>query len=152
MRSIISWLLSLTFICTACDHPDLEQEKKEIMEIHNRQKNAHIEKNPDLLLSDSSHDFMEVNRGIIRKPTYSESFKRLTSYFNSVEFIKWDDVSDPIFSFSDDATMATTIVNKLVITKNKSDNGIDTTHFAWIAVYKKEDGKWKLHRVGSTNR
>jgi hypothetical protein len=155
MKSVIVSTLCLIFCVTSCDlssHPDLELEKKAIMEIHNTQKQAHIEKNVSLLLRDSSLDFMEVNRGIIKKPKYSESFDRLTAYFNSVEFIKWDDVAEPIFSFSDDATMATTIVDKLVITKNKSDNSIDTTHFAWLAVYKKEAGKWKLHRIGSTNR
>jgi hypothetical protein len=40
----------------------------------------------------------------------------------------------------------------LVIIKRKSDNKLDTAHFAWLAVFKKKNGKWQLHRMGSTNR
>ena len=96
---------------------------------------------------------MEVNRGLIKKPSYSNSRKRFQSYFDAVDFIKWDDVSPPIFSFSDDGTMATSIVDKLVINKNKQEgNRLDTTHYAWLAVYKKINGKWRMHRMGSTNK
>lgn len=123
------------------------------MLLHNQQRQAHFEKNAELLLAGGSEDFIEVNRGMVRKPTHEESVKRLQSYFDAVEFVKWDDVSPPVFSFSDDGTMATTIVDKLVILKVKDkDNRLDTTHYAWLAVYKKHNGQWQLHRIGSTNQ
>lgn len=135
------------------NRPDFEAEKKAIMILHDQQRKAHIQKNVALLFGDSLTDFIEVNRGTIRKPTREESMKRFQSYFDAVDFVKWDDVSPPVFSFSDDATMATTVVDKLVITKLKSGNGrLDTTHFAWLSVYKKYNGQWQLHRIGSTNR
>jgi hypothetical protein len=132
--------------------PDFEAEKQAILILHDQQRKAHIEKNVDLLVSDSLTDFIEVNRGLIKSPSRSENLKRFEAYFNSVEFVKWDDVSTPIISFSDDATMATSVVDKLVIIKRKSDNKLDTAHFAWLAVFKKKNGKWQLHRMGSTNR
>ena len=148
---IFPGLMTVIFSCTR--QPDFEEEKKAIMVLHDQQRQAHFEKNVELLLAGGSEDFMDVNRGMIRKPTREESTKRLQSYFDAVEFVKWDDVSPPIFSFSDDATMATTIVDKLVVLKVKDeDNRLDTTHFAWLAVYKKNNGKWQLHRVGSTNQ
>lgn len=123
------------------------------MILHNEQRQAHMEKNVSLLFRDSLTDYIEVNRGLIKKPTNSESRNKFQSYFDSVDFIKWDDVSSPIFSFSDDGTMATTVVDKLVITRSKSGgNRFDTSHYAWLAVYKKINGKWRMHRMGSTNR
>ena len=147
------FLIFVMCITLSCHQPpDLETEKKEILSLHDQQRQAHFEKNPELLMGESLGDFMEVNRGIIKKPTREESRARLQAYFDSVEFIKWDDISPPVISFSDDATMATSVVDKLVIIRDIKTNQIDTTHFAWIAVYKKDKGKWKMHRVVSTNR
>lgn len=123
------------------------------MVLHNEQRKAHMEKNAALLVGDTVADYIEVNRGLVRKPLREESLLRFQSYFNSVDFIKWDDAAEPIFSFSDDGTMATTVVQKMVITRSKAENAVlDTTHYAWLAVYKKVDGKWRLHRMASTNR
>lgn len=148
------YIIALLSVGQSCkDRVDLEAEKKEILLLHNEQRKAHMEKNVSLLLGDSLTDYMEVNRGLIKKPSYSESRKRFQSYFDAVDFIKWDDVSPPVFSFSDDGTMATSVVDKLVITKNKQEgNRLDTSQYAWLAVYKKINGKWRLHRMGSTNR
>ncbi len=148
--------LILAYFFAACHHSnipvDIEVEKKAILAIHEDQRKSHIEKDILLLLRDSSTDYIEVNRGLIKKPTYAESYKRFKSYFDEVDFIKWDDVSPPIISFSEDATMATSVVDKLVITRRKSENNqLDTTHYAWLAVFKKINGKWQLHRMGSTN-
>jgi hypothetical protein len=147
---LIAVLIAITQSCTPS--PDFEAEKQAILILHDQQRKAHIEKNVDLLVSDSLTDFIEVNRGLIKSPSRSENLKRFEAYFNSVEFVKWDDVSPPVISFSDDATMATSVVDKLVIIKRKSDNKLDTAHFAWLAVFKKKNGKWQLHRMGSTNR
>lgn len=133
--------------------PDLDAEKKAILALHYEQQKAHLEKNVALLLGDSTADYIEVNRGVVRKPTYAENFKRFKAYFEAVEFVAWDDVSPPVISISDDATMATSVVEKLVITRAKSgEPGLDTSHYAWLAVFKKVKGKWQLHRMGSTNR
>jgi hypothetical protein len=131
---------------------DFEAEKQAIMMLHDQQRKAHMERSAELLASDSLIDYIEVNRGLIKSPSRSESLKRFRAYFNSVEFVKWDDVSPPVISFSDDATMATTVVDKLVITKRISDSKFDTAHYAWLAVFKKTNGEWQLHRMGSTNR
>jgi hypothetical protein len=148
------YIIALLSVGQSCnDRVDLEAEKKEILILHNEQRKAHMEKNVSLLLGDSLTDYIEVNRGLIKKPSYSDSRKRFQSCFDSVDFIKWDDVSPPVFSFSDDGTMATSVVDKLVITKNKQEgNRLDTSQYAWLAVYKKINGKWRLHRMGSTNK
>lgn len=112
-----------------------------------------MERNALLLLRDSSFDYIEVNRGLIKSPSQRESYQRFEAYFDQVEFMKWDDVAPPVISFSDDATMATSVVDKLVVTRRISDNNrLDTARYAWLAVFKKVNGKWYMHRMGSTNR
>lgn len=133
--------------------PDLDAEKKAILALHYEQQKAHLEKNVALLLGDSTADYIEVNRGRVKKPAYSENFKRFTAYFESVDFITWEDIAPPVISISDDATMATAVVEKMVVTRARSgDRKLDTAHYAWLAVFKKRNGKWQLHRMGSTNR
>jgi hypothetical protein len=133
--------------------PDLEKEKNAIMVLHNKQRQAHFEKNIPMLFENAAADLMQVNRGVISKNSMEENNKRFGAYFDAVEFVKWDDAEPPVFSFSDDATMATTLVNKLVVVKLKQENmRLDTTHFAWMAVYKKTNGEWQLHRIASTNK
>jgi len=153
MKSYTPILLLLLMVQACKSRPDIEAEKKVILEIHDQQRKAHFEKNPKLLLGDSSVDYIEVNRGVVRKPSYTENIKKFESYFNSVDFIKWDDVSPPIISFSDDATMATAVVDKIVVVRNKEEgNKLDTTQYAWLAIFKKVNGKWQLHRMVSTNK
>jgi|JI6StandDraft_1071083.scaffolds.fasta_scaffold00250_33 hypothetical protein len=146
--------LFLLYTLQACHtRPDFDAEKKAILAIHNDQQKAHLEKNVALLLGDSSSDYIEVNRGLVKKPTYTENFKRFKAYFETVEFVAWEDISPPIISISDDATMATSVVEKVVVTRAKSeDHKLDTTHYAWLAVFKKINGKWQLHRMASTNK
>jgi hypothetical protein len=132
---------------------DLEKEKDALMMLHEQQRQAHLSKNVSLLLGDNLTDYVEVNRGVIGRPKNSESKKRFQSYFNSVDFVSWDDVTPPVFTFSDDGTMATSVVDKVVITRSTSQPAqVDTAYYAWLAVFKKVDGKWKMHRMGSTNK
>ncbi|HMI80135.1 MAG TPA: hypothetical protein VK484_15155 [Ferruginibacter sp.] len=153
MRSKLFIVALLTGIQSCETRPDLEKEKEAILAIHNDQRKAHMEKNVSLLVGDSSLDYIEVNRGFVKRPGHAESIKRFQSYFDAVDFIKWDDISPPVFSFSDDATMATTVVDKLVITRQKLEgNRLDTAHYAWLAVYRKINGKWHMQRMASTNK
>jgi hypothetical protein len=147
-------ILLIPLALSACHRlPDLEKEIQEILVLHNNQQRAHLEKNISLLAGDSSIEFIEVNRGLVKRPSNKETVQKFQHYFNAVDFIKWEDVNPPIFHFSDDATMATTVVEKLVITRQKQDNNhLDTTHFAWLSVYRKIKGKWQMQAIASTNR
>lgn len=143
----------LVFITSCQPKPNLEAEKKAIIAIHNTQQRAHLEKNVQLLWPDSLVDYIEVNRGQVKQPSQAENLSKFKAYFNAVDFLAWEDSSPPIISFSDDASMATSVVSKRVITKSKTAPfNIDTTQFAWLAVFKKVKGQWQLHRMGSTNK
>jgi hypothetical protein len=77
------------------------------------------------------------------------------AYFKSVKFIRWDDKRPPEIRFSDDASVAYVAVEKLVELEGRNAAGkkfIDTAHYAWISVYRKINGNWKLDAIASTNK
>lgn len=141
-------------VILACHQPlNTEKEKAAILEIHKSQQSAHLNKDVELLLKYNDTSYTEINKGFIRRPAYNENMLRFQSYFDAVDFIKWEDVTAPVINISDDGSMATTIVEKIVITKEKNDSqGIDTTNYAWLSVYIKRNGNWKLQQMCSTQK
>src|SRR5581483_7065424 len=103
------WKLGLVpFLLASCmGRPNLESERKELLKLHHLQQEAHLKENAKLLVDQFSENFITVNQGKVYKPTKAESIQRFTSYFEAVEFKSWEDAYPPSFTFSDDATMAT---------------------------------------------
>lgn len=71
-------------------------------------------------MSEYSDDVVSVNRGIVSRPTKEETKKRFQSYFDRVEFVKWDDIAPPEIRFSNDGSLAYAIVQKLVVYQLKT--------------------------------
>lgn len=124
-----------------------------ISQLHNAQRSHHFNKDSLAFANQLSDNFISVNRGEITKPKKGETISRYHNYFSSVEFHKWDDETEPIIRFSDDGSLAYTIVDKIVVLTYEDGDGQpveDTTHFAWTAIYKKYGATWKIDCVTST--
>lgn len=153
------YLISLLIIlCFSCNKPvsfSIEKETENILKMHHSQREYHFNKDSIAFANQLSKNFISVNKGEISKPTKEVTISRYNNYFSSVEFVKWDDVSEPIIRFSDDGSMAYTIVDKVVRVayKNENDSLVESeTHFAWTAIYKKYGDEWKIDHVASTNK
>ncbi|WP_424961476.1 hypothetical protein [Ekhidna sp.] len=147
-------LASLIFV--SCDQHavDFDQAKKEILAMHHAQRDFHFGKDSIAFLNQLSEDFISVNRGEITRPKREATLSKYNSYFSSVEFVKWDDLANPIFRFSDDGSIAYTIVDKIVEVTYQDESGekqTGQTHFAWTAIYRKTEEGWKIECVTSTN-
>ena len=143
----------LTVSCKESGQLNLEAEKEKILQLHKLQREYHFNKDSISFANQLSENFISVNRGQITFPTNNELVSRYHNYFSSVEFVKWDDVSDPIIRFSEDGKLAYTIVDKVVTVRYESENGDlieDESQFAWIAIYKKYGDEWKIDCVTST--
>ncbi len=157
MKKILQLILVL-FISTSCTKSkmiDKSAEKNKILKLHNAQRDYHFNKDSIAFANQLSDNFISVNKGLISSPKKGETISRYSGYFSSVEFIKWDDVSEPIIKFSDDGSMAYTIVDKIVTLtyKNQMANTVQgKTHFAWTAIYKKYGEQWKIDCVTSTEK
>lgn len=77
------------------------------------------------------------------------------AYFRSANFISWDDKKPPVVRFSNDASVAYVAVEKLEVLESIAAAGKtvrETTHYAWMLVYKKIKGVWKRDAIASTNQ
>ena len=134
---------------------DLVKEEKVIRDLLLRERKAHFDRNADLFIGEFSDSMLSVNKGVVMRATPQERRKRIQGYFNSAEFIKWDDMAEPVIRFSDDATLAYAIIQKEVIVNRRDSAGrssIDTSHYAWTSIYRKQKGEWKVECNVSTNR
>lgn len=145
--------VSLFWSCNEANVFSLDEEKEKILQLHHAQRAYHFSKDSIAFANQLSDNFISVSKGKIRRPTKAETISRYHGYFSSVEFTKWDDVSEPIIQFSDDGRMAYTIVDKIVALSYPDENGnpiAEETHFAWTAIYRKYGDEWKIDCVTST--
>nr|WP_321232753.1 nuclear transport factor 2 family protein [uncultured Psychroserpens sp.] len=151
-------LVLIVLITTSCvkeNKFNTSEEKSKILKLHNAQRDYHFNKDSIAFVNQLSNQFISVNRGLITRPKREETISRYNRYFSSVEFVKWDDVTEPIIKFSDDGTMAYTIVDKIVTVTYKNEEGDEiegSTHFAWTSIYRKYDEEWKIDCSISTNK
>lgn len=133
----------------------LAEEREKLLALHSKQQDAHLHKNAKQFVEQFAENMVSVNRGKISVVPRDSALKRFQNYFRDVEFIKWEDVNPPVIEFSADASMAYMIVDKLVVLTYKGEGKgpvEETTHFAWISVFKKQpDGEWKIVCNVSTN-
>lgn len=154
---IFTALFSIAILFSACSDAtvlNIKSEKQRILDLHNQQRDFHFNKDSirfaDLLAS----NHISMNHGEINTPSRRENISIFHNYFSAVEFIRWDDVSTPIIKFSDDGSMAYTVVDKIVELEYKGEDGEairDTTHYAWSAIYRHYEDGWKIDCVTSTN-
>jgi hypothetical protein len=153
----IIWVLALivSVSCSRIHQISLEDEEKAILEIHHALRDYHFEKDSIKFANQLADHFISVNHGNISTPSREELISRYNSYFSSVEFEQWDDLTEPVIRFADDASMAYSVVDKIVVVTYPDDDGKTirgTTHFAWTAIYRKYEGEWKIDCVTSTNK
>ena len=152
---LLTLFLFLFLSCNRTKEISISDEKDKILKLHNEQRNYHFNKDSIAFANQLSDNFISINKGKISSPKREETISRYNGYFSSVEFVKWDDVSEPIIKFSDDGSMAYTIVDKIVVVTYKDENGNtleSKTHFAWTAIYTKYEDEWKIDCVTSTDK
>ena len=155
---IIAGLLPAALLAgCAAEGFDREQARREILALHQQQRVDHLEKRAASLVSQFAEDFVDVNRGQVSRRQAEEHIARLGRYFAAVEFQAWDDIEPPELHFSEDGSLAYTVVQKRVITRPAgdapvADEALAGTDFAWIAIYRRGADGWKLEAVASTDR
>lgn len=126
----------------------------ELSQLQKQARVAHFTRNAPLLVATFADDFTSIAGGKISRPAREASLTRFQNYLNRSTFIEWDDITPPVIKVSDDATMGYVIVHKKVRLTTKDAAGAEreeTEIFAWIEVYRKIKGEWKLTAVVSTN-
>jgi hypothetical protein len=69
--------------------PPPHDDKANLLTVHERQREAHLSKNAQMLVEMFSDDFISVNRGVIDTVLVREDdIRQFQNYFSSVEFKK----------------------------------------------------------------
>jgi uncharacterized protein (TIGR02246 family) len=127
----------------------------ELRRLHAREREAHLNRDAELMASLFADDFVSVQDGEVTRPDREASRKRFERYFSRVTFLAWDDEIEPVIELSDDGTLATILVRKRVHLTYRDDDGApaeELTHFAWVEVWRRRDERWELAMVASTKR
>lgn len=119
------------------------------------ERTAHFNRDVELFVKEFSDSMISVNKGTIKATPPDTMRKSIGRYFDAVQFVKWDDMAPPVIRFSNDGSLAYALVQKEVIVNYPGSSGLlvyDTTHYAWVSVYRKQEGSWKVEANISTNK
>lgn len=149
-----AWLLWAGLAACTPGTPDLQGEREALERVRAGHRVAHLERDPELLVSSFADGFLGIQEGRLTSPSREENLRRFRGYLEGTEILAWDDVEPPIIRLSADATMAWVAVRKRVVvrpagTAEDSAAGGETT-FAWLETWEKRDGEWKLQALAST--
>ena len=133
--------------------PDFEAMKAEILDIHEKFIEAHLEKNVDYFVQDLAEDYVFVARGEITHPTAEEIRSNMSDYLNNTKFSEYRYTQEPLVGFSKDGSLGWSIVRVKVAGNRTLDDGTEReTDFicAWITLFERQDNKWiRLGEVSS---
>lgn len=131
------------------------QAREDVAARHALEREAHMDRNVDLLLSLMADDFVMVDGGEVQRPSRAETRSRYDAYFKAVRFRKWDDLAPPSIRVSRDGTLASVLVRKevvLVPADAPADAPPVRTVFAWMETWEKRNGRWMLVALCSTKQ
>lgn len=127
----------------------------ELLRLHEEQKTAHLSYDADKFIAMFADKVTQLQNGRVLNHSPVESLERFKKYFASYRFKEWEDTAPPVIKISKDGTLAYKIVQKRVRGTYTYDDGKkedDHTVFAWMEVWEKINGKWKVTAVASTSR
>jgi len=138
-------LIAILLIFTGCkESPDQDKIREEILDLHKATIDAHLNKDVNFFVKDISDDYFSVGNGEIRYPAKNEISERFSNYLESTTFTNYKDLQEPVIGFSEDGTIAWSIVQVNVAGTRTMDDGesdFDYT-FAWITLYSRQGDKW----------
>ena len=133
-------------------------DRAELLRLHERARAAHLQRRADWLASDWADTLFSLSHGNVSVGTRenrARSKAGFQEYLDASTFQAWDDIVPPRIRISPDGRMAYVIVQKRVHLTAKDSTGAvqaERTRFAWLSVYEKVAGKWRLTAIASTDQ
>lgn len=151
----MAMLIFLAAALTGCQtHKDKDILRSEILDFHKKFIADHLNKNIESFIEDYADDYIFVAHGEISHPSKEEFKTSFSDYLNNTTFSEYRDLEEPIIGFSEDGSMAWSIVKvKVAGTRSMEDgsqNDFDVT-YAWITLYERQGDKWIRTVEVSTN-
>ncbi len=125
----------------------LELEKQELLKIHAELIRAHLENDLEAWL-DLESDFQTViSQGEILHPTRAERAVQRSAYLESTRFTRYEDLIDPVAVVSEDGSLGWVSCQVRVEGVQTDEDGTErelASTWAWIELYEKSEGRWRL--------
>lgn len=149
-------LIPIIFSITGCNQsPDYNKIRADILGLHKDLIDAHLNKDVDFFVKNISDDYFSGGNGEISYPTKDEIVERFSNYLNNTTFTNYKDLQEPVIGYSQDGSVAWSIVQVNVAGTRAMDDGdreFDYT-FAWITLYSRQNNKWiRLGEVSNCKR
>jgi hypothetical protein len=157
MRKTVTVLsiLGLVLVAGCGQRQDLEQRRREILDLHQGLIEAHLNKDAAALAAPTANDYVSVSRGEVIPMIATEVEAILAPYLGETEFSHYEDVAEPIVGTSDDGSLAWSIVQVRVAGTRTGEDGVPhefDTVWAWLTLYRRDGNGWKKITDVSTNR
>ena len=135
--------------------PPRVKDHVELLNLQKEAQAAHLTYDAERFIALFADQVTQIRNGQVDSSNKADNLKRIKTYFDQFEFEAWEDIKPPVITISNDGSMATILVQKRVRGSSKSDEGDKTvreTEFAWLEVWQKQDGQWKVVTVASTRK
>jgi hypothetical protein len=130
-------------------------DRAELLRLHERQRVAHLERRADWLVEEWADSLFSVSGGRVSIGNAEKGRARFQEYLDASTFQAWDDIVPPRIRISPDGQMAYVVVEKRVHLTSPGPAGatkVERTRYAWLSVYEKQNGRWRLAAIASTER
>ena len=127
----------------------------ELLRLHQLQRTAHLERRADWLVAEWTDSLFSISRGGVSIGRAKQGQAGFQEYLDGSTFQAWDDIVPPRIRISADGQMAFVVVQKRVHLTMRGPGGgaeAERTRFAWLSVYEKQGGQWRLSAIASTER
>ena len=152
-------ILACTSNSTQLPTPDPARTERtadhaELLRLHARAREAHLSRRADWLVNEWAESLFSVSHGRVSVTRPADGQPGFQEYLDAVDFQAWDDIVPPRVRISPDGQMAYIIVEKRVhLTPRDSSAGeAERIRYAWLSVYEKIAGRWRLAAIASTDR
>ena len=162
MRSILLLALLPLLACATTSTPrpaaasaDRAADSLALLRLHERQREAHLARRADWLVEEQADSLLSVSGGGVSVSARERVRAGFQRYLDSATFQAWDDIAPPRIRISPDGRMAWIVVQKRVHLTTPGPAGTavaERTRYAWLAVYEKREGAWRLVAIASTDR
>ena len=129
-------LVVSTCLAAGCQpKPDFDAYREEILALHKASIDAHLNRDVDFFTRNVAEDYVIVSRADIFYPTKEETRAQFSNYLNRTTFSEYRDLRDPIIGFSEDGSVAWSIVQvKVAGMQRKSLYFLDYKEFGGFMI------------------
>jgi hypothetical protein len=153
LGGLLVWTLSRSHFYQRAG--DREADHRAILQAYEAERTAHFRHDVAAFLADNDVTWYFAADGRVALRNTAAVTPQVQEYFDSVQFTKIDDLEPPHVEVSSDGTMAWLLGHVRVSGTQLHAKGAQTPlsfDAAWIDVWQKKSGKWRMVARANTER